>query len=305
MYDPPPERPSESDCCGNGCAECVFDVYDRECAGWRHRLRTGGEGDRLRRDLLSATKHKPYRIVSTVALANDVRAYTFAATPTAVGRLPIAYTQHVHIRLADGLSRPYTPVALGDDDCSFDVLVKAYPGGRFTGRLSEMTVDDVVTVRGPFGGVRYDGYDSIVMFGGGTGVAAFAGLIGSVLDDDKCETLLRLHYSCKTLDGVLMRKELAGHAAYWNCAVHLYLTREQDWSQCSKSFWYNENITEGRISKDCIAKIIDKQHNLRTLWLICGNDEFNQYVLNSLVNYNIKQDNIQLLNNTTKDFEVS
>jgi len=143
------------------------------------------------------------------------------------------------------------------------------------------------------------------MFGGGTGVAAFAGLIGSVLDDDKCETLLRLHYSCKTLDGVLMRKELAGHAAYWNCAVHLYLTREQDWSQCSKSFWYNENITEGRISKDCIAKIIDKQHNLRTLWLICGNDEFNQYVLNSLVNYNIKQDNIQLLNNTTKDFEVS
>lgn len=304
MYDPPPEPPSESDCCGTGCVDCVFDVYDRECARWRLRRQTG-EGDRLRRDLLSATTHKPYRIVSARPLGDDVHAYTLAVTPTAVGRLPIAYTQHVHVRLADGLSRPYTPVALGDDDCSFDVLVKAYPGGRFTGRLLEMTVDDVVEVRGPSGGVRHDGYDSIVMFGGGTGVAGFVGLIGSLLDDDKCETLLRLHYSCKTLDGVLMRKELAGYAAYWNCAVHLYLTRERDWSQCSNSFWYNENITEGRISQDRIAEIIDKQHKLRTLWLICGNDEFNQYFFDSLQNYSIKQDHIQLLDNTIKDLKVS
>jgi len=305
MYDPPPERPSESDCCGNGCAECVFDVYDREYARWRHRRRTG-QGDRLRRDLLSATKCMPYRIVSARPLGDDdVHAYTFAATPAASGRLPIAYTQHVHVRLADGLDRPYTPVAVADDGCSFDVLVKAYPGGRFTGRLLEMSVDDVVAVRGPYGGVRYDGYDSVVMFAGGTGVAAFVGLIGSALDDDKCETLLRLHYSCKTLDGVLMRKELADYAAYWNCAVHLYLTREHDWAQRSKSFWYNENITKGRISQDCVAKIVDKQQNLKTLWLICGNDEFNRYVFNSLVDYNIKRDDIRLLNNTTKDFEVS
>jgi len=143
------------------------------------------------------------------------------------------------------------------------------------------------------------------MFGGGTGVAGFVGLIGSLLDDDKCGALLRLHYSCKTLDGVLMRKELAGYAAYWNCAVHLYLTREHDWSRCSKSFWYNENITEGRISQDGMAEIIDKQQNLRTLWLICGNNEFNQYIFNSLQNYNIKQDHIQLLDNTIKDLKVS
>jgi len=143
------------------------------------------------------------------------------------------------------------------------------------------------------------------MFGGGTGVAAFVGLIGALLDDDKCEVLLRLHYSCKTLDGVLMRKELAWYAAYWNCSVHLYLTRERDWSQRSKSFWYNENIIEGRISQDGMAEIVDKQINLRTLWLNCGNDEFNRCVFNSLQNYNIKQDHIKLLDNTIKDLKVS
>lgn len=168
-----------------------------------------------------------------------------------------------------------------------------------------MNVDDVVTVRGPSGGVHHRGYGSIVMFCGGTGVAGFVGLIGSVLEDDKCDTLLKLHYSCKTLDGVLMRKRLAEYAAYWNCAVHLYLTRERDWSQCSKSFWYNEIITEGRISQDDMAEIVAKQQDLRTLWLICGNDEFNRYFFSSLQNCNIKSDHIKLLDNTTKDLKVS
>jgi len=54
-----------------------------------------------------------------------------------------------------------------------------------------------------------------------------------------------------------------------------------------------------------MAEIIDKQQNLRTLWLICGNNEFNQYIFNSLQNYNIKQDHIQLLDNTIKDLKVS
>lgn len=84
MYDPAPELPSESDCCGTGCADCVFDVYDRECARWHRRRRRNGEGGdhRLRRDLLSVTKHKPFRIVSAQPLGDDVYAYTFAATPT-------------------------------------------------------------------------------------------------------------------------------------------------------------------------------------------------------------------------------
>ena len=30
-----PEAPLSSDCCGNGCAMCVFDVYEQELALWR------------------------------------------------------------------------------------------------------------------------------------------------------------------------------------------------------------------------------------------------------------------------------
>ncbi|HET7844779.1 MAG TPA: oxidoreductase-like domain-containing protein [Xanthomonadales bacterium] len=31
----PPEAPDPSDCCGGGCARCVFDVYDEQLAEWR------------------------------------------------------------------------------------------------------------------------------------------------------------------------------------------------------------------------------------------------------------------------------
>lgn len=290
MYDPPPERPSESDCCGTGCVPCVLDIYDKEYSRWEQRQRSGN--DQLRRDLLSVTKYKIYKITSVQQLCDDVYMYTFESTPSAKGRLPVTYSQHVYIRL-DNVTRPYTPIALSDK-CSFDVLIKTYSNGQFTNKLLKQKINDLVFVRGPSGGIDYNGYDSIVMFCCGTGVAAFLGLIISILKDDKCDILLQLHYSCKNLDSVLMRKKLVEYAAYWNCKVFLYLTREINWIQSSKLFWFNENIIEGRIQQVHIEEIIHKQ-TLKTLWLICGNNEFNQHVNDSLKKYNINEDHIQII----------
>ena len=30
-----PERPLDSDCCGNGCTPCVFDIYEEEVTVWK------------------------------------------------------------------------------------------------------------------------------------------------------------------------------------------------------------------------------------------------------------------------------
>ncbi|MFT4197429.1 MAG: oxidoreductase-like domain-containing protein [Pseudoxanthomonas sp.] len=34
----PPEAPLDSDCCGSGCAPCVYDLYQEELAGYREHL---------------------------------------------------------------------------------------------------------------------------------------------------------------------------------------------------------------------------------------------------------------------------
>lgn len=31
----PPMRPLDSECCGNGCTPCVFDIYDDQMERWR------------------------------------------------------------------------------------------------------------------------------------------------------------------------------------------------------------------------------------------------------------------------------
>ena len=30
-----PEAPTSSDCCGNGCSVCVFDIYEQELVLWK------------------------------------------------------------------------------------------------------------------------------------------------------------------------------------------------------------------------------------------------------------------------------
>ena len=41
---PRPQEPLPSDCCGQGCTPCVYDIYDQEVALWEaecQRIRTG------------------------------------------------------------------------------------------------------------------------------------------------------------------------------------------------------------------------------------------------------------------------
>ncbi|HWU67666.1 MAG TPA: oxidoreductase-like domain-containing protein [Stenotrophobium sp.] len=36
---PMPEPPIASDCCGGGCADCVYTIYDRQIYEWQQRVK--------------------------------------------------------------------------------------------------------------------------------------------------------------------------------------------------------------------------------------------------------------------------
>ncbi|MFN9740164.1 MAG: oxidoreductase-like domain-containing protein [Pseudomonadota bacterium] len=40
---PRPEPPLPSDCCGNGCAPCVWDTYAEALAAWERAGRSAGD----------------------------------------------------------------------------------------------------------------------------------------------------------------------------------------------------------------------------------------------------------------------
>ena len=49
-FPPPPRRPDEAECCGQGCDPCIFDYYERALERWRERvLAMGGDPEDLQR----------------------------------------------------------------------------------------------------------------------------------------------------------------------------------------------------------------------------------------------------------------
>ena len=41
-----PDAPLNEDCCGNGCAMCVFDIHEQELAFWRKECEEIERGER-------------------------------------------------------------------------------------------------------------------------------------------------------------------------------------------------------------------------------------------------------------------
>lgn len=81
----PPEKPLDSDCCGNGCTPCVFDIYDEEMLRWRmecDRIRSGNAidkglqtGDSIQ--VLSTSEFRSFALVSITKVTKDSCLYRF------------------------------------------------------------------------------------------------------------------------------------------------------------------------------------------------------------------------------------
>lgn len=81
----PPEKPLDSDCCGNGCTPCVFDFYDEEMLRWRmecDRIRSGNAidkglqtGDSIQ--VLSTSEFRSFALDSITKVTKDSCLYRF------------------------------------------------------------------------------------------------------------------------------------------------------------------------------------------------------------------------------------
>ena len=46
-----PERPLDSDCCGQGCVPCVFDLYEEEVKIWEEECRKVKHGGKIEENI--------------------------------------------------------------------------------------------------------------------------------------------------------------------------------------------------------------------------------------------------------------
>lgn len=303
----PPEKPSESDCCGSGCNPCVFDVYEELLKKYEaQKVTPYPSNEKIRHDLLSPVKYKPFELLDTMRVNECTSVYVFKpvisdfdsnddqtspifTTDNVIeGVLPYSPGQHVimiNVKSGRGdvfktsptssISRCYTPVSVGHcaKNCEVRLLIKLYPAGLMSSFIRELRPPDVVYFRGPFGDFEHKRDSKYLMFCAGTGFAPMRPIIEMILADDRDETLVRLCFACATFDDILCRDEIRKFSKFWNFAAVIYLSKESR-AAVEMHSKHDENIRSGKITLDVVREQFVEGFRM----LICGSEKFNRDV---------------------------
>ena len=102
----PPTKPLDSECCGNGCSPCVFDIYDEEMEQWQ-KLCTMSREERtaaLKKekqhlvvtDGLSQSHYTSLTITDIKRVTDDTCVYKFSLTANSSLNMDVG--QHLMLR---------------------------------------------------------------------------------------------------------------------------------------------------------------------------------------------------------------
>ncbi|XP_043658542.1 NADH-cytochrome b5 reductase-like [Drosophila teissieri] len=226
----------DSDCCGNGCTNCILDNKPRPSK----RVLLAGK----RNVILSYTK---FRLLRREALESgsdgQVLLLHFAHAAEEDGEevgdtvLEIPPGHHVMMRVGS-LLRPYSPFWSDFMTKEFRILVKLQPEGPMSRHLQAVQPNDLLEFRGPIGQYVHDPQPAkcIYIIAQGVAIAPTMPLLRQVLDNE--DDMSRLwHLVCaRNLQHVYFREEMLEFAQFWNYRSCLYLPHQQcDTPACQKA----------------------------------------------------------------------
>ncbi|CAH1773595.1 unnamed protein product [Owenia fusiformis] len=274
----PPEEPLQSDCCGTGCSPCVFDIYDQDMKLWEKQCQRIKSGEKTAcfkntHPVISTSTYTPFTIESIHRESHDSFIYRFPLPQNT--SLGLTVGQHIILRgQVNGryITRQYTPIsdlkALG----YFDILIKVYPKGEMSQYVKTWRVGDILEWRGPYGTFTYKSntYRHLLLVAAGTGIAPMVQVIQDILENEEDETFIRLVFSVKTYQDIILKDLLKKWQCYWNFTVTYVIS--QDPTCIGK---YGEDIHIGRITEDFLVAELDKCVGSKLI-LICGTKSFDK-----------------------------
>ena len=106
-FPEPPTKPLDSECCGNGCSPCVFDIYDEEMECWRNlcamsskeRAATMNRGKQkiaVVDDGLSQSHYTSLKIIDIMRVTDDTCVYQFTLASNSALNMEVG--QHLILR---------------------------------------------------------------------------------------------------------------------------------------------------------------------------------------------------------------
>ncbi|EDO28600.1 predicted protein [Nematostella vectensis] len=281
----PPEKPLPTDCCGTGCTPCVFDIYDEDVKRWEKECQTvqccaSVQKASSSESVICTSKYKLFKLASLRQVTSDAFLFHFTIPD---GRcLGLHAGQHIILRgkVDDQfITRQYTPVSPLKSSGFFAVLIKIYKDGKMSNCVSKWKVGDFVDWRGPFGQFTYtpNKFRRIFMLAAGTGIAPMLQVIGQILDNDKDDTMVKLLFSCRHYEEILMKDELDNRKDHWNFDV-LYIISQEDDAQVK----YGDHVHFGRIDQALLSSQLPSTPDPSVQVLMCGTKSFDKDMIKYL-----------------------
>lgn len=304
----PENEVDETDCCGNGCTNCILDnppklSQQALLAGKRNVILSYA-----RFKMLSNVVHngdEQLRLLHFVYVASDDEENDSI--------LDIPPGHHVMLRAelaghAAPLLRPYSPYWTDFVAKEFKILVKLQPGGPMSDYLAALEPLQVLNFRGPIGNYVHDSSSpkSIYIIAQGVAIAPTLPIVAQVLDNEDDMSCIR-HLMCvKDLQHVYFRGRLLEFAKYWNYRSCLYLAHQKcgcGAATCDelcvhlkKELRYNERARRLRLDAMQLAaqKISSNQNG--SIVIIAGNSTFQRSIREqAIIAFKLSDENIYLL----------
>ncbi|SPP88645.1 NADH-cytochrome b5 reductase-like [Drosophila guanche] len=213
----------DSDCCGNGCTNCILDNKPRPSqrallAGKRNIILKYTSFRLLQRETHSGDDQVLFLHFGNAAESDDKDDCVLDIPPG----------HHIMLRIGS-LLRPYSPYWTDFASKEFKILVKLQPDGPMSQHLVAVQPNDRLEFRGPIGNYRHDSAVTkcIYIICQGVAVAPTLPLVGQVLENE--DDMSRIwHLMCAPdLQHVYFRDQLLEFAKYWNYRSCLYVPHQQ------------------------------------------------------------------------------
>ncbi|KAK9297171.1 hypothetical protein QLX08_009039 [Tetragonisca angustula] len=275
--DSRPVTPSEEDCCHSACDPCIFDIHKKLLEEYEKRKKQSIKIQN-KPNILHLCLYRNFVVFNVQELSECyiLLVLKYNENNCKDCRILIDPGQHVVLHVCD-TAKPYTPIFFTDDSIEF--LIRLYPNGKFSQYIKTVKVDDIIHVRGPYGNFKYENnsFQTIVMFSMGSGITPVYSIAKSIIDNELEETKVHLIGGFKNISHIPLKRELQTLSDYWNFQCTLYISQIQN--GCNL---HGINVKSERLGQKSIFETLENKEASTTLILICGTNQFNRFVEQSV-----------------------
>ncbi|KIX09415.1 uncharacterized protein Z518_00495 [Rhinocladiella mackenziei CBS 650.93] len=232
------------------------------------------------------SQFQPVELIEKTQLTPS--AYRFTLRTVSPADLTVPVGQHLqllaHIPTPTApttITRSYTPLSSTISSSGYTVItlaVKIYDSGPMSQHLLNLSLNSILSARGPLG--SYKGYHRFLcsefgMLAAGTGITPMFPLIERICQDEKDDTTITLLYANGTRKGTLLKKELDQLAERYpgKLKVHYFLSAADESPEAKE--------LHGRIDIFKMKELLPPVEE-SSKYLICGPDGFAQQMVRDL-----------------------